>query len=157
MKQIEPSLELERVGLPTGLCFFPLCPKRESHREASADLANTQGDNCGSTQIDKAFKKWLRQLLGDKLYQRLDENSENERVSSHTSQGKAMRKLMASFDEVKRSFHKEERDMLMDLPEPLHNLNLDTRVNSGEITISKYVSNPQDTTALNAKAVIAPP
>jgi len=56
-------------------------------------------------------------------------------VHIHTK-AKAMRELMKSFDVLKKQFHKAHRDMALDLPEPLHNLTLDTRVDGGEIKIT---------------------
>ena len=50
-----------------------------------------------------------------------------------------MRELMDRFNQWKRRFNKDHEDIKMDLPEPLHNLNLDTRVVGGEIRITKSV------------------
>jgi hypothetical protein len=76
-------------------------------------------------------------LLGEKHYQKLNGNPDLEKISSHTTEGKAMRQLMESFDVLKKQFHKDHRDMPLDLPHPLHNLTLDTRVNGGMIIITK--------------------
>ncbi|OAP64492.1 hypothetical protein AYL99_00464 [Fonsecaea erecta] len=111
VKQVEPSLVLERIGVPTG-------------------------DKCGAIYIDIAFKEWLRELLGNKYYERLDRNQDLQRITSHTCESKAMRQLMKSFDVLKKQFHKNHRDMALDLPEPLHNLTLDNRVDGGEIKIT---------------------
>ncbi|KIW81283.1 hypothetical protein Z517_04308 [Fonsecaea pedrosoi CBS 271.37] len=111
VKQVEPSLVLERIGVPTG-------------------------DKCGAIYIDIAFKEWLRQQLGNKYYEKLDLNQDLQRVSSHTCESKAMRELMKSFDVLKKQFHKNHRDMALDLPAPLHNLTLEGRVDCGEIKIS---------------------
>ncbi|OAL29037.1 hypothetical protein AYO22_02473 [Fonsecaea multimorphosa] len=101
VKQVEPSLVLERIGVPT------------------------------------AFKEWLRQMLGNKYYEKLDQNHDLQRISSHTCESKAMRQLMKSFDVLKKGFHKNNRDMALDLPPPLHNLTLDNRVDCGEIKITR--------------------
>ncbi|OQV06071.1 hypothetical protein CLAIMM_10703 [Cladophialophora immunda] len=111
VKQVEPSLVLERIGVPTG-------------------------DKCGAIYIDIAFKEWLRQLLGNKYYEKLDQNQDLQRITSHTCESKAMRQLMKSFDVLKKQFHKNHRDMALDLPPPLHNLTLDNRVDCGEIKIT---------------------
>ncbi|KIY02396.1 uncharacterized protein Z520_02534 [Fonsecaea multimorphosa CBS 102226] len=111
VKQVEPSLVLERIGVPTG-------------------------DKCGAIYIDIAFKEWLRQMLGNKYYEKLDQNHDLQRISSHTCESKAMRQLMKSFDVLKKGFHKNNRDMALDLPPPLHNLTLDNRVDCGEIKIT---------------------
>ena len=44
---------------------------------------------------------------------------------------------MADFDELKKSFHREERDNPLDLPAPLDKLTLAGKVNGGEITMTK--------------------
>jgi len=51
-----------------------------------------------------------------------------------------MRQLMKEFNKHKRRFRNDHRDMKMDLPPPLHNLNMGSRVVGGEITITKYVA-----------------
>ena len=51
-----------------------------------------------------------------------------------------MRELMETFNTFKRRFHKEHRDIRMDLPNPLHNLNINNKVEEGEITITKFVT-----------------
>lgn len=82
----------------------------------------------------------MREFLGDKDYRKLDDNVDLEKISSHTIQGKEMRELMASFDEIKKRFHQNEGDMPLDLPPPLDNhTTLDGRVDGGQIIITKYV------------------
>jgi hypothetical protein len=51
-----------------------------------------------------------------------------------------MRELMEGFDKHKRKFNRDRRDIKMDLPYPLHNLNKDNKVVGGEITITKWVT-----------------
>jgi len=46
---------------------------------------------------------------------------------------------MNDFNQCKRTFNKDHEDIKMNLPKPLHNLNLDTRVVGGEIRITKSV------------------
>lgn len=48
-----------------------------------------------------------------------------------------MRALMKEFDIKKRQFTSDFRDIRLDLPEPLENLNLEGRVRGGEIKITK--------------------
>ncbi len=48
-----------------------------------------------------------------------------------------MRELMKSFDDLKKQFFKDHRDMHLDLPQPLDNLNLAGKVHGGEIKITK--------------------
>jgi len=60
-----------------------------------------------------------------------------EKISSHTTEGESMRELMRRFDPLKKQFHQKHRDMHLDLPKPLDNLNLEGKVNGGEIIITK--------------------
>ncbi|KAN0071932.1 hypothetical protein V8E54_009661 [Elaphomyces granulatus] len=111
VKQLQPTFELEAATLPTG-------------------------SKCGSIFVDLAFKKWLRDILGDKYYQRLDPSQLDSKIGSHHVEGQRMRELMQGFDKHKRKFNRDHRDIKMDLPYPLHNLNKDNKVVGGEITIT---------------------
>lgn len=94
------------------------------------------GKKCGSTYIDLAFKKWLLQLLGEDTYRILDPEFDGK-ISSHAAEGEAMRTVMKEFNERKKKFKKDSRDMRVDLPAPLDTLNIDSRVRSGGVTITK--------------------
>jgi hypothetical protein len=98
-------------------------------------LTNNQGDKCGSIYIDLAFKAWLRNLIGEDNYQLLDPNADFKKISSHTTEGKEIRELMTRFNLLKQLFKQDNRDRRLDLPYPLNDLNLDNKVNHGEITI----------------------
>ncbi|OXV10191.1 hypothetical protein Egran_02048, partial [Elaphomyces granulatus] len=91
---------------------------------------------CGSIFVDLAFKKWLRDVLGDKHYRRLDPSQLDPKIGYHHVEGQRMRELMQGFDKHKRKFNRDYRDIKMDLPYPLHNLNRDNKVVGGEITIT---------------------
>jgi hypothetical protein len=52
-----------------------------------------------------------------------------------------MRKLMRTFDVIKKKFKKESKDVHIDLPGPLSNLTITGKVNQGEITITRSVAN----------------
>lgn len=108
--------------------MFTLLLGKETHNEA--------GEKCGSIFINLAFKKWLRELIGPENYQQLDQAQLVEKISSHDAEGERMRTLMKSFDIFKRKFVQGHRDIKIDLPEPLENLNLDNRVVGGQITIT---------------------
>jgi len=54
----------------------------------------------------------------------------------HLAEGKQMRGLMKSFDGYKRKFCTEHRDIKVDLPEPLDDLTIGTKVLGGELTIT---------------------
>lgn len=97
------------------------------------------GSKCGSIFIDLAFKTWLKDLLGNK-YQELDETELVHKIKSHYREGPQMREVMDNFNTFKLRFHKDHRDMRMDLPAPLDNLNMDNRVEGGQITITKSVN-----------------
>jgi hypothetical protein len=129
--ELTPHVELEQIALPTGLYFL-------SHLPASNKIS---GDKCGSVYIDLAFKNWLRDLIGEKNYEKLDPGSRGRKISSHAAEGADMRKLMKTFDVFKKKFNKEHRDMRMDLPGPLSNLDIAGKVNKGEITITRCVGN----------------
>jgi hypothetical protein len=98
------------------------------------------GSKCGSIFVDLAFKKWLRGVLGDNYYQRLDPSELDPKIGSHHVEGQRMRELMQGFDKYKKKFNRDHRDIKMDLPYPLHNLNKDNKVVGGEITITKWVT-----------------
>jgi hypothetical protein len=99
------------------------------------------GAKCGSIFIDMAFKKWLRDLIGEDKYQVLDRTPPTYKIYSHESEGEQMRKLMKTFLYQKQKFRNGiARDISMDLPEPYQNLNLEHKVIDGEITITELVT-----------------
>ncbi|KAF2115771.1 hypothetical protein BDV96DRAFT_574453 [Lophiotrema nucula] len=111
VKQLAPTLQLQEIGCPTG------------HR-------------CGSIFINIEFKRWLRRLIGDKYYSQLDPQLAANKISSHSTEGRAMRELMAAFDEHKVGFEGNNGQIFqMDLPNPLHNLNIPGIVDLGQITL----------------------
>jgi hypothetical protein len=93
------------------------------------------GRKCGSLFVNLAFKRWLKDLLGNELYQDLDQGQISYKISSHDTEGERMRNLMKAFEIRKQRFTVGSRDIRLDLPEPLHNLSLPDRVNCGRITI----------------------
>ncbi|KUJ18836.1 uncharacterized protein LY89DRAFT_717366 [Mollisia scopiformis] len=120
VKQLQPTFEIEPVTLPTG-------------------------KKCGSIFINLKFKEWLKWHLGEELYQELDQAEESEqeqgqrttKISSHDSEGMRMRELMKRFDIQKRRFRNDpdKEPILINLPEPFEDLNLDDRVWGGQVTI----------------------
>ncbi|KAE9364684.1 hypothetical protein N431DRAFT_110243 [Stipitochalara longipes BDJ] len=111
VKQLHPTFEIECVTIPTG-------------------------SKCGSIFINLAFKKWLRDLLGEKLYKLLDPTQLFTKIRSHDAEREGMRELMKRFDVLKKRFTKSQGSMTLDLPAPLENLELDSRVIGGEIEIT---------------------
>lgn len=99
-------------------------------------INNFIGDKCGAIFINLAFKEWLRDLIGEDKYQELDQSELVHKISSHDSEGERMRELMKRFDVHKRRFERGHRDIKIDLPEPYENLDMDTRVIGGQITIT---------------------
>ena len=51
-----------------------------------------------------------------------------------------MRAVMKVFDEKKKKFSNKVRDMKLDLPTPLDNLNIPGKVVAGELTITASVT-----------------
>jgi hypothetical protein len=88
-----------------------------------------------------AFKKWLRDLIGEDKYQVLDRTPPTYKIYSHESEGEQMRKLMKTFDYHKKRFRNGlARAIYMDLPEPYQYLNLEQSVIDGQITITELVA-----------------
>jgi hypothetical protein len=112
VKKVLPSLELQTLTIPTGR-------------------------KCGSIFIDRAFKSWLRKLLGEAKYRELDPDAFGEMDGSYKTEGQAVRTLMQGFIRRKERFSGNDGDIRLTLPHPHRNLNLDGRVIDGEIRISK--------------------
>ena len=94
------------------------------------------GAKCGCVYIDMAFKQWLRQLLGDENYQKLDPTDVSQMVSSHTIQGRQMREIMKRFDVFKRKFRNDcDDEITFELPEELEDLNIEGKVLDGELKV----------------------
>lgn len=129
--KLEPSLKLEQVALPTGLRHHPLS-------RLQARLNKDTAAKCGSVYIDRNFKRWLKRLLGDRNYQKLDPTNASQKISGHHTETDKMRTIMKTFDAYKRKFAKHSRDTKMDLPEPLDTLSIIGKVVKGELTITKY-------------------
>ena len=127
------------------------CGQISSSKKSGAQQVNTinvsirwksanrdQVRKCGSIFINIKFKEWLRDLLGDKNYQRLGPNIGLNKITSHTTEGKAMRELMKEFDTCKRRFRKDyNQDIHLDLSAPLDNLTIPGKVDGGEIAITR--------------------
>ena len=77
-------------------------------------------------------------MLGDKNYQRLGPDTELNKITSHTTGGKAMRELMKEFDTRKRRFRKDyNQNIHLDLSAPLDNLTIPGKVGGSEIAITR--------------------
>lgn len=127
------------------------CGQISSSKKSGAQQVNTinvsirwksanrdQVRKCGSVFINIKFKEWLRDLLGDKNYQRLGPNIGLNKITSHTTEGKAMRELMKEFDTCKRRFRKDyNQDIHLDLSAPFDNLTIPGKVDGGEIAITR--------------------
>ena len=92
---------------------------------------------CGSSFINGNFKQWLHSVLGEDLYRVLDDRGDGERISAHSSEGGKMRHIMRQFESHKRAFHGASPDMSVDLPDPLHRLIIDGKIEEGDLTITK--------------------
>ena len=106
---------------------------------SGVNIDNLIGCKSGFIFIDLVFKKWLKNLLGEKNYQKLDSAELVHKIVSHSTEGSWMRELMSNFNQWKRRFNKDHGDIKMNLSDSLHNLNLDMRVVGGEIRITKSV------------------
>jgi len=84
-----------------------------------------------------AFKKWLSKIIGPVLYQQLDQAQPSHEIGSYDAEGELMRELMKEFEEKKRVFDKESRDVNMELPlvKPFDNLTIPDHILEGQITI----------------------
>lgn len=108
-------------------------------------VGQPSGAKCGSIFINQKFKQWIRGLIGDEEYRKLDPNLDVARNATHASETAAMRELMRRFDALKKQFGMEHRNLPLTLPEPLQNLdipknqNLDLpkKVNKGLIKIQR--------------------
>ncbi|KAL2063769.1 hypothetical protein VTL71DRAFT_5574 [Oculimacula yallundae] len=94
------------------------------------------GRQCGYIFINLAFKNWLRHLIGADNYRILDQAESANKITSHDYEGEKMRLLMKRFDIYKRKFARGQRDIKLDLPEPLKDLCLEGKVVGGQITIT---------------------
>jgi len=95
------------------------------------------GRKCGSIFIDKAFKKWLKEKLGEH-YRELDPDHDGE-IKSHAIEGPRMQALMKDFIAAKEAFGSQEQtEIRIHLPQPLDTLNEPERgINYGVFTISQ--------------------
>lgn len=115
----------------------PQVCKTES--EAMQSLITIPGSRCGSIFINLEFKKWLRMLLGEEEYLKLDPNLDIDKNANHASETPAMRELMQAFDDVKKQFAFSTPDVRFSLRGELENLDIFGKVNKGLITIPQYV------------------
>ncbi|KAF2495164.1 hypothetical protein BU16DRAFT_539159 [Lophium mytilinum] len=107
---LEPTLELELTGIP-------------------------YSSKSGSAYIDTNFKLWLRDILGERYFQQLDQNNSRNRIST-ISEGRRMRFVIKQFDAHKKNFSLKSAPMKIELPEPLKNISIAGKVNLGELTIT---------------------
>jgi hypothetical protein len=86
--------------------------------------------------VDKAFQNWLRELIGDQEYKKLDPYIQAGKAGSHALVGEHMRELLKVFELRKRSFALSPvKDVPLDLTGDLANLNIRGKVDGGEIRI----------------------
>lgn len=99
-------------------------------------LNDSTGHKSGSIYIDLAFKRWLKDLLGQSNYLILDPENEGE-IRSHAAEGERMRELMKAFTRKKISFKNNVGDIRIGLPSPLDTLEWGPAVRAGEIAIKE--------------------
>jgi hypothetical protein len=83
------------------------------------------------------FKHWLRRLLRDDNYRRLDPNPRFRNLGSHTVETEAMRRLMEEFNSHKEHFGPDSDDILIQLPPPLDSLHMPPSVTHGQLKIPR--------------------
>ncbi len=76
-------------------------------------------------------------MLGEDRYHALDGRGDGERISAHAMEGGKMRYVMRQFESHKRAFNGASPKMSIDLPDPLHRLNIDGKIEEGDLTITK--------------------
>jgi len=119
VKKLYPSLELEQIGFPTAR-------------------------RCGSQFINFEFKKWLQKLIGEKNYAAIDPNTVMGKITSHVTEGKAMRDLMTKFDNRKKRFTGLKDDVIrLEMPAPLEKLTIHGKVDEGDFVIPPCVNSLQ--------------
>ncbi|KAN0102782.1 hypothetical protein V8E51_011095 [Hyaloscypha variabilis] len=109
--QVEPNLQLEAITIPTGA-------------------------KCGASFINANFREWLREVLGERNYTHLDPLSDSQRINAQAMETAEMRLLMSKFEVAKKIFCADSDDVELDLPAPLHTLNIPGRVEQGSLTVS---------------------
>jgi hypothetical protein len=60
-----------------------------------------------------------------------------ERVTTHTSEGAHMRKVMEEFDQLKKNFNGEGGVLRIRLPTPLKNITISGHIDEGLLSITK--------------------
>lgn len=78
-------------------------------------------------------------MIEEDRYSALDGRSDGARISAHATEGGKMRQVMRQFEGHKRAFHGASSDMRIDLPDPLHKVSIDGKIEDGELTITKCV------------------
>lgn len=101
-------------------------------------LLTCSGGKYGSAFIDIAFKRWLRHVLGDDCYAKLDPLNARTRISTHSVESGPMRKLLEQFIVKKQLFSNSTQNIKIDLPEPLNMMDKEGRVRQGELTIYRW-------------------
>lgn len=130
VRRLTPALELEQIGGPTG--------NLHQCRHPTQWLIRLSVDRCGSVFINMEFRKWLRNLIGPKNYQKIDQNTVMGKITSHSVEGRAMRQLMEQFDDRKKAFTgPDDDDIAIRLPEPLADLSIPGKVDEGEVIIPR--------------------
>jgi hypothetical protein len=76
-------------------------------------------------------------MISDRHYRHLDRRTAGQQIGAHTMEEKQMRQVIKKFDEKKRSFSNKPSDVHLDLPDPLHILNIPGRVTQGDLRINQ--------------------
>jgi len=76
-------------------------------------------------------------VLGEDNYNALDCRSDGEKISAHATEGGKMRHVMQKFESHKKAFHGASPKMILELPHPLHTVDIPGKVEEGDLTITK--------------------
>lgn len=76
-------------------------------------------------------------MISDRHYRYLDRRSAGQQIGAHTMEEKQMRQVIKKFDEKKKLFSNRPSEVHLDLPEPLHTLNIPGRVTQGDLRITQ--------------------
>lgn len=92
---------------------------------------------CGASYIDRRFKTWLREIVGEENWRVLDASNSDNRMGTHYIENGQMRELIKKFNFYKHSFSRAVRQpMKLDLPKSLSHLTIDGYIEDGELVIS---------------------
>jgi hypothetical protein len=76
-------------------------------------------------------------VLGEDNYRELECRSDGEKINPLATEGGKMRQVMQRFEGEKKAFRGGSAEMELQLPDPLHQLNIPGKVEEGTLMITK--------------------